>query len=174
MLGEKSYIELEQTIFGLMEHQSFKNAATRKFSNYSHNDTVQKVAALKSCELDKTVVPPFRAKSYKELLGRSPGGYELNYDSENEGGRPNPTKKWAASGGKEEEDEIDREVREKMADMNIRWLEREDKYVKPAEKLGMERDLLEERRHLLLNAERKRQGLAATEISTSKKLKRKA
>ena len=174
VIGKTAFSGLEQVIFGLMGHQNFKNAATRKYSNLVHNDTVQKISALKTYELEKTIVPPFRAKTYKELIGRSPGGYELDYDSENEGERPNPSRKWAMSGGKEDEDEIDREVREKMADMNIRWLEREDKYVKPAEKLGMERDILEERRILLLTAERKRLGklTGPPKLSSSKKHRR--
>ena len=156
VVGPEAFRELEQTVFDLMGNQSYQNQAIRKFCNLTHNDTVQKTAALRTYELEKTIVPPFRAKTYKEILGRSPGGYELEYESENEGERPNPTRKWAHSGGREDEDEIAREVRVKIADMNIRWLEREDKYVKPAEKLGMERDLLEERRMVLLTAEKTR------------------
>ena len=149
VIGQKTHSELEEKIFNLLDNQNFATAAVHKFGNPSHKGAVQRLAILKPYEAAKTVVAPYRAKTIRQILDQSPGGFQLENDSENEEERPNATTRWAETGGKEAEGDVSEEVRRKMADLNFKWLDREEKFVNPSEKLGGERDLLEERRLLL-------------------------
>lgn len=157
VMGKKMFAELEMTISCLLEHRTFQVSAIQKYGTSLHSDTVQKTAGLQSYELAKTIVPPFRAKSTRELMGQSPGGFELEIEEEGGGGgkRVSATKTWAerraregGEGGEVEEVEED-ELIQRRIDLNLRWLKRDEKYLKSKEKVSNERNLLKERAQLL-------------------------
>ena len=149
IIGKKAYNELESTIFNLLDQQLFKTSSSHKFSNLVHNDTIQKTASVKVNELERSLVPPYRGKTYRDVIGSSPGGRELEYDPDGENAEKIDTR----SGGDEEERELLR-VQEKM---NLTWLYRENRYKEPAQKLSLEREWMEKRRLLLLNYEEKKE-----------------
>jgi hypothetical protein len=155
ILGKTAYKELETTIFDLLDKKDFRTSAAHKFSNLKHNDLVQKTAWIKLHELDRGCVPPYRAKTYKEIIGRSPGGFELEYDSENEEENPNPTEKWSED-LEGEVDELECELRREKGKFDKRWLYRDVNYRTPAQKIGLERELLDQRRLLLESFAEKR------------------
>lgn len=153
IIGKAAYNELENTIFQLLDQQNFKTAASHKFSNRVHNDTVQKTASVKLHELERSLVPPYRAKTYRDLIGRSPGGYHVKCGSDDEDDEEAGQKKGTASNVPDYE----REFQRKMEKMNTDWLYRESEYRTPAQKMGMEREWMERRRLLVERYEQRKE-----------------
>ena len=106
---------------------------------------------MKAHELERRQVPPYRGKTHHEIFDRNPGGFELDYESENEYDveKSNPTLQWEMGVSSDEEDEDDRELRREKGRMNRRWLYRETEYRNPTQKIAHERELMEERRLVL-------------------------
>ena len=152
IIGKKAYKDLEATIYNLMDGRNFKAAATLKYSNRLHNDTVQKASAVRTYDLERSCVPPFRAKTYLEIFRHSPGGHELNYDPQSTA--QTPTKKWecspeVAKEEEEEEDELELDLRKAKGKWSHKWLYRDNYYLNPTQKIAFERELIEERRLML-------------------------
>lgn len=166
IIGKSAYNELENTIFQLLDQQNFKTAASHKFSNRVHNDTVQKTASVKLHELERSLVPPYRAKTYREVLGRSPGGYHTKCGSDDEDEEVEQKK-----GAADSMPDYEREFQRKMEKMNTEWLYRESEYRTPAQKMGMEREWMERRRLLVEKNERRRRERAAVDEKEKIKMK---
>lgn len=167
IIGKKAYDELENTIFQLLDQQNFKTAASHKFSNRVHNDTVQKTAAVKLYELDRSMVPPYRAKTHREIFGRSPGGLHVKCESDEDDDEDDTAQKKGAAGNIPD---YEREFQKKLEKMNDEWLYRESEYRTPAQKIAMEREWMERRRLLVEKYELKK---AAAEEKAKKKAKHK-
>ena len=159
IIGKKAYSDLETKIFNLLGQQNFTVAARHKYSNHAHNDTVQKTGTVKLHELERSSVPPYRAQTYQDIIGKSPGGFELEYDSENEhdDDKVNPTDRWEQNEEGGEADELERELLREEGRMKRKWLFRDDKYRIPTQKLNHERQLLEERRLVLESFQARRE-----------------
>ena len=124
---------------------------------------------MKLHELERSLVPPYRAKTYRDLLGRSPGGYHVKCGSDDEDDEEAGPKK----GATDNVPDYEREFQRKLEKMNTEWLYRESEYRTPAQKMGMEREWMERRRLLVERYEQRKDRVEEKEKAKMKQKKAK-